>query len=375
MYKLKEISNKETWNNFVFENNFAFYSFLSSWEWAELQTLSGKRVLRFWIYEFEKTGVWEKLIWILPLIVNKAKRWTYLFSPHCPLILNSEKQIKIWDPWIREGWKILEAETRDYFFEILDSILDELKGIASKIWANFIRFNSPVKNTIKNKKFFEKLGFIDAPMHEHAEDTHLLDLTKTEEELLQNIKKKDRYYINRAIKEWVQVLKWNSPEQIKNLTSMHLEHSKKVWYHPFSASFIKNLYETFWDNITTISASYNWKVESILMTIKFWKTCVYYIAASDIKSSKFSPNYLCQWEAIKQAKADWCTTYNFWWVSPDHNPNHPIAWVTKFKRKFWGYDYSLLHAQDLIISKKYWFNFAIETFRRKKRWYYYKKPV
>jgi lipid II:glycine glycyltransferase (peptidoglycan interpeptide bridge formation enzyme) len=38
-------------------------------------------------------------------------------------------------------------------------------------------------------------------MHEHAEDTHLLDLKKTEEELLQNIKKKDRYYINRAIKE------------------------------------------------------------------------------------------------------------------------------------------------------------------------------
>jgi hypothetical protein len=38
-------------------------------------------------------------------------------------------------------------------------------------------------------------------MHEHAEDTHLLDLTLTEEELFQNIKKKDRYYVNRAIKE------------------------------------------------------------------------------------------------------------------------------------------------------------------------------
>jgi lipid II:glycine glycyltransferase (peptidoglycan interpeptide bridge formation enzyme) len=38
-------------------------------------------------------------------------------------------------------------------------------------------------------------------MHEHAEDTHLLDLTKSEEELLTNIKKKDRYLINRAIKE------------------------------------------------------------------------------------------------------------------------------------------------------------------------------
>jgi hypothetical protein len=38
-------------------------------------------------------------------------------------------------------------------------------------------------------------------MHEHAEDTNLLNLELPEEELLTNIKKKDRYYINRAIKE------------------------------------------------------------------------------------------------------------------------------------------------------------------------------
>jgi lipid II:glycine glycyltransferase (peptidoglycan interpeptide bridge formation enzyme) len=44
-------------------------------------------------------------------------------------------------------------------------------------------------------------------MHEHAEDTHLLDLNKTEEELLANMKKKDRYYINRAIKEGVEIIK------------------------------------------------------------------------------------------------------------------------------------------------------------------------
>jgi len=38
-------------------------------------------------------------------------------------------------------------------------------------------------------------------MHEHAEDTHLLDLKISEDELLSNMKKEDRYYINRAIKE------------------------------------------------------------------------------------------------------------------------------------------------------------------------------
>jgi hypothetical protein len=37
MYKLKEITSKETWNDFVFKNNFDFYSFLCSWEWTLFQ--------------------------------------------------------------------------------------------------------------------------------------------------------------------------------------------------------------------------------------------------------------------------------------------------------------------------------------------------
>jgi len=343
MYQLIEINNKNTWNNFIIKSDFDFYSFLQSWQWWEFQELAWKKVLRLGIYKE------EKLIWVMQVIKVRAKRASYLFIPHWPLIN--------WD-----------------FFEVLKNILDELKSIAKNDWFDFIRFNSAVKNTLDNKKAFMKLGFIDAPMHEHAEDTHLLDLRPSEEELFNNIKKGDRYYINRAIKEWVEVVFWNTSEQIEILSDKHLSHSKKVWYHPFSKMFIDNLYKVFWDEITTISTRYNGKVESILMTIKFWKTCVYYIAASDVKSHKFSPNYLNQWEAIKKAKADWCTMYNFWWVSPDDNPKHPIAWVTKFKRKFAWYDYSLLHAQDLPLKPKYWFNWIIETIRRKKRWYYYKKP-
>lgn len=346
MYKIKEIKEKQIWNNFVIDNDFEFYSFLCSFEWWEVQILNWKKVFRFGIYDSK-----NNLIWILPLIKNIAKRWTYLFAPHTPLILRNID-----------------------FFEVLNSIIDNLKEFAKNENANFIRFNSPIKNTISNKKKFEKLWFINAPMHEHAEDTHLLDLNKTENEILNNMDRKDRYLINRAIKEWVKIDISNSEENIQILTDMHIKHSKKVWYKPFSKDFINSLYKVFKDNITTIKASYNWNVESILMTIKFWKTCVYYIAASDIKSYKFSPNYLCQFEAIKKAKNDWCVIYNFWWVSPDNNPKHPIAWVTKFKRKFWWYDYSLLHAQDLPLNKKYWFNYIIETLRRIKRGYYYKKP-
>ena len=347
MYKLEEILNKNIWDDFIINSDIEFYSFLQSWEWWEFQELSWKEIIRYWIYRD------NILVWLFLTIKVRAKRWNYYFIPHWPLIK--------WD-----------------FFIVFKEILQDLKTFAQLDDMSFIRLNSANRNTIESIKAYKKLKFINAPMHEHAEDTNLLNLTISEEELLNNIKKKDRYYINRATKEWVKIRIDNKIDHIQKLIDMHQKHSKrsnwKKTYSAFSTSFIKNLYKVFWNNISTISASYNWKIESILMTIKFWKTCVYYIAASDIKNPKFSPNYLCQWEAIKKAKKDWCSIYNFWWISPDNNSKHPIAWVTKFKRKFWWYDYSLLHAQDLILSPKYWINWLIETSRRIYRWYYYKKP-
>jgi len=344
MYKLKEIKDKKIWDDFIINNDFNFYSFIASWDWWEFKKDFWFPVLRYGIYNQN-----NDLIWIIPFIKTLAKRWTYLFSPHTPLIK--------WD-----------------YFEVLKAIKDDLINIWKKEKTSFIRFNPPVENTLTNYNYFKNLWFRPAPIHEHAEETHLLDLNKTEEELFNQIRKKDRYYINRARKEWVKVRIDNKQDHIKTLIKMHQEHSKKLWYHPFSPKYIKNLYKHFKNNIETISTSYNWKIESILMTIKFWETCVYYIAASDIISKKFSPNYLCQFEAIMNAKKDGAKVYNFWWVASDDNPKHPLHGVSLFKRKFWGKDFFLIHAQDLIISPKYWITWLIESLRRIKRWYYYIIP-
>ena len=110
------------------------------------------------------------------VICVRARRGSYYFIPHGPLIVGD-------------------------YFEIFSAVLDELKSRAKKDGMSFIRCNSQVKNTQKNAVAFCELGFRWAPMHEHAEDTHLLDLAPSEEELLGNMRSKDKYYINRAIKE------------------------------------------------------------------------------------------------------------------------------------------------------------------------------
>lgn len=349
MHKLKIIDNKNTWNNFIINSGFKFYSFVDSWEWWEFNKLEWQEVYRYWIFEND-----ENLVWVFQLIKIKAKRATYMFTPHGPLIL--------WD-----------------YFAVLEEIKKELIEIAKIHKLSFIRLNSVQENTKENKHLYSEAWFIDAPMHVHAEDTHLLDLTLSEEQLLKNMRQTTRYTINRAIKEWVKVELDYSEKSIDNLIELHQKHAKRTNgknnYHAFKDSYIKNLFKVFdKDSISIMNAIYDWFVEATLITIKFWETCVYYIWASEIKNPKFSPAYLLQWEAIRRAKNNWCKIYNFWGVSPDDNPKHPIQWVSLFKRWFGWYDYYLLHAQDLIISSKYWINFSIESIRRVKRWYYYKKP-
>ena len=267
-YKLKIITEKNTWNDFIIHSNFEFYSFVDSWQWWELQKLEWNTVLRYGIFE------WKKIVWILQMIKIVAKRGTYFFTPHWPL------------------FNTPNMYTEREYFSILKSILPKIKEVCKKENVSFLRYNCVQKNTIWNRNNYKKLWFINAPMHVHAEDTHLLNIKPSETELLWNMHKKDRYYINRAIKEWVTVRIDNKKDHIEKLIEMHQHHANrnngKLNYSAFSENYIKNLYKIFdTKNISTISVSYNGKIESILMTIKFWKFCVYYIAASDIVVKSF----------------------------------------------------------------------------------------
>lgn len=230
-----------------------------------------------------------------------------------------------------------------------------------------------------------------------------------DEELLANMRKTTRYMIKRAIKEGVRVEKNNSEEYIDKFIEMHKKHSSRERgsYTAFSDSYIRNLFKVFPErDINLMYAEYNpachsetrneaknpvnyssrqgilrvaqndidsaKNIEAMLVSIKYGKTTAYYLGASDIKHPKFSPAYLLQWEAIKKAREAGCTVYNFWGVAPDVNPSHPLAGVTLFKKGFGGYDYKIMHAQDMPLSSKYWLNWAVESMRRVRRGYYYK---
>ena len=67
------------------------------------------------------------------------------------------------------------------------------------------------------------------------------------------------------------------------------------------------------------------------------------------------PNHLLQWEAMRWAKAQGCTTYD-WWGAPDVlEESDPMWGVYRFKEGFGGEFVPHIGAWDFPISRSlYW---------------------
>lgn len=341
----QEIINEKTWNGFLHEQ--PWYTFLQSFEWGEFQKLNKNKIFRIGGY------LNGKLALISLIIKIKAKRGSFLLCPHGPLIAETANTDK---------------------HEIFAQFTDYLRDLSKKENVAFFRLCPVLENTAENNAMLSTMGYRFAPIHQHAETTWLLDLDKSPEILLSDMRKTTRYLIKRAEKEGVKIAEDNSETAIAEFIKMHKVHAKQTNYEAFSGKYIVNLFKAFGNNISLKFAKYNGDATAGSVIIYSGAEAAYYLAVSDNKHPQFSPAYLLQWAGITQAKNRGVKRYNFWGISPDANPNHPLAGVSLFKRGFGGYTMDLAHARDLPVSWRYWLNWLIEKVRAQKRGYYYLKP-
>jgi len=342
---IREIKEKDIWENFLLECDEK--TFLNSWNWGEFQKTMGNKIWRFGIFEN------NKFISIALVVKTAAKRGTFLLVPHGP-------NIKIHNS-LKEKLKT----------QILEAFLEELKRIAKKEKADFIRINPVWERNEENNKIFQKLGFIKAPIHAHPEASWKLDIRLPEEELLMNMRKTTRYLIKQTLKNNdLEIYQSNRMEDINVFDKLNQEVAKFQHFIPFSKEYIKNEFKIFKNDNQALIFFGKYKGEIIAAAfVLFWSNIGFYHHAALVpKHHKIPIAYLLQWEAIKEAKKRGCTLYDFWgYVSPKEHPKHPWAGPTLFKMGFGGRVYEYVKTQDLPLSKKYCLTKLFEIIRRIKR--------
>lgn len=273
-------SGKEEWDGFIKENSRDF-GFLQSWDWGEFQKSLGKDIFRLAVLEKEILGAVLIIKQKLPLNKN------YLYSPRGPIL----KEKKLFS-FLRE----------------------EVKKIAKKEKAIFWRLDPAGKEIFPGLEFAGQV---------QPKQTLILDLTKSEERLLEEMKPKTRYNIKVAERHDMEI------DEGREYFEDFWRLMKKTSQRDRFVSYSREYYLKMSDFMEIMVAKYEDKVIAANLTVFFGDWCVYLHGASDYDFRDKMAPYLLQWETIIKAKKEGKKHYDFWGVDEKKWPG-----VTRFKAGF-----------------------------------------
>ena len=333
--EIKIITSQNVWQEAF--DQFGSPSFLQSWEWGELQQALGYRVFRLGLYEK------NNLLAVAQTILISAKRGNFLFLPHGPLS---------------------HLEPKKY----LSYLKKELIMMAKKYHCSFIRIAPIQIDTPGNLQQFKDLGFKKAPIYMHAERLWVLPLNKSEDELLNQMRKTTRYLIRKSGRDGVIIEKRTDKKAVDDFYKVYEETARREKFVPFSKEYIKNEFEVFnktgnalflFGRLTESRQAPSSREYLVSALILFTKSSAFYHQGASIHT-KYATPYLMQWEAIKEAKKRGCQLYNFWGI---HHPGRtPKSWtgLTLFKTGFGGEQTDYIPTQDYVVSPKYYLVYLYE---------------
>ncbi len=201
-------------------------------------------------------------------------------------------------------------------------------------------------------------GLIENTHPVQPRSTIIIDLRKTEEELLAAMKQKTRYNIRLAQKRGVEV---RASQNIELFSRLMLETGRRDAFSVHRQSYYQKAYDLFapLGACRLFVAYYEEEPLGAIMVFGYSNYAYYLYGASGDDNRNLMPNYLLQWEAMRWAKAQGKDYYDMWGI-PDETEDRLEAeflqrqdglWkVYRFKRGFGGMVKRGLPAMDRVYN-------------------------
>lgn len=336
MLKIEEITNKKIWEDFLDNPKVVNYPLFQSWNFGVVQEKMGSNIWRIGVYDN------KKLVGICQIIDVNARRGHYLHLRHGP-VLNP------FNP------------------KVFDTLIEYIKNLARKNSASFIRLSPVVESHLVPQDFLSSRNMHPAPIHKmDAELCWVLDITKSEEELLSNMRKSHRYLIRKALADKsLKIIKSTNLKDMDRFIPLYKHLSKRKHFVPHRG--VREEFEVFKkDNQSMLFlVEYQKKIIAGGLFDFVGKTAIYRHSASNEEYRNIPGMYLMLWSAVEEAKKRNMHYFNFWGVIKDSDSkSHPWYGLSLFKKGFGGEEKEFLHAQDLPLSFLYGKTWLIEYFSK-----------
>lgn len=296
-------SYKDRWNEFVYQNSNDF-GLLQSWEWGIFQGTLGRKIFRLALEDSDK-------ILAVALVIQQPLRFgkSYFYLPRGPIMIDDESVAK-------------------KQIEMMELLFNEIKNIAQKEKVIFLRMDPAWRDNNDLKSILKDSGFVFSGQVQ-PKSTLVLNLNKSEDDLLKDMKPKTRYNIKVAKKNGIVIDKgqkyftdfWMLMEKTADRNEI-ISHSK---------NYYKKLLDVLGESgkAELVVAKYDDKVVVTNIVIKNGDWQVYLHGASDYEYRNKMAPYLLQWQSITEAKEAGYKYYDFWGIDEEKWPG-----VTRFKIGF-----------------------------------------
>ena len=329
---------------------------LQCFEWGEFRRKTGVKVVRRASFDS------DNLAGGLQLTIHKIPRTnlTIGYLPKGPLPDKDtvEELIKIGR---EERCIFIQLEP-----DVVQNVYKNEKGVLAE---------SPdvISKTARNDML--RNGFIDSAHPLFTKYTFVLDISKSEEELLANMHSKWRYNIRVAQKHGVEVVEDNSDEAFKGYVRLTHETTTRQKFYAHTDSYHKKQWETLPHKVAnnTLSshlllARYNGKVLTSWIVFIFKDKLFYpYGASSSEHRETMSSNFM-MWEAIRFGKKHNLTSFDMWGALGPY-PDTKDSWYGfhRFKLGYGGDLVEFIGSYDLVINPSL---YQLYKLADKVRWLY-----
>lgn len=301
---LSEDFNKEEYNK-------AAINPLQSWEWGEVREKNGNKIIR--IGEFFE----DKLINVFLISLHKIPKINY-FIGYCP----------------RSTIPSVE-------------VCEFIKKYCQQNDIITVKFEPYEKNNNNVIPYLKKSNFQLFP-----DWTQVLDLKRTDDELLRNLKSKTRYNIRLAEKKGLKVIEKTDDAGFEIFAKLYFETCKRQKYFGHNLKYHQTVFQHLKNHISHILIVYFENTPLAAYELFLFNKNLYYVyGGSSDEYRNFMGTNLLMWETIKFGKASGAEQLDMWGsLSPDFDEKNPWAGFTKFKEGYSTEYVQFVGSFDLVVN-------------------------
>lgn len=315
-YKLRRIpvEQREQWDSFVASH--AYGHFLQSWGWGELKASAAWQPQRLALWDREQQQIVAAAQILCRSVPPVPARLAHLaYIPRGPVL----------------DWS--QPELCDTFFTQLNAYLSQRGAITLRMELGLESGTAEGELVVPYlKNLHVRPVKAVQPLR-----TIVLNLAPSEEELLACMKEKWRYNVRLAGRRGVTVRIAQNASDVQ------------AWYHLLQTTGERDqfgihtldYYVRAWQIFASrqqarlLLAEHEGQLLAGIFVGLFGSQAIYLYGASSNEQRHLMPNYLLQWEAIRWAKQQGASLYDFWGIPETDDETEAMSGVYRFKRG-WG---------------------------------------